>query len=247
MYDVTTFPLRDLTACSAALRKMGGSAANLEDAAQAVVQHLYEQLREGRDNTRICALARCFVTRRFDQLNAAQQTSARKLLAGTPVVGSIRCLVLLGSAGLRPEWNDPKLSISHRAIPLASEAMVQRLPMISQLVSQFGLEPQTVIESDPHLLVNLEQKSYNVFHVPEAGSSPHVPAQGDFVVPYGIRSVVGFGGLLPSGNLFAVILFTRVPIPRETADLFQPLALSVKLAILPFESCTEGIAPASTT
>jgi hypothetical protein len=226
---------------------MGSGAARLEDAAQAMVQHLYDQLRDGRDTSRICALARFFVTRPFGRLDAAQQASARQLLGGTSVASSLRCLVLMGSAGLRPEWNDPKLSASHRAIPLASEAMVQRSPMISQLVRQFGLEVQTLVAPDPRLLVDLEQKSYNVFHVSQAQNSPHVPAQGDFVVPYGIRSVVGFGGLLPSGDLFAVILFTRVPISRETADLFRPLALSVKLAILPFEYGVEGTEPATTT
>jgi len=64
-------------------------------------------------------------------------------------------------------------------------------------------------------------------------------------VPFGIRSVIGFGGMLPSGNLFAVILFTKVPIPRETADLFRPLALSVKLAILPFDSGLEDTRPST--
>jgi hypothetical protein len=46
---------------------------------------------------------------------------------------------------------------------------------------------------------------------------------------------LGFGGMLPSGNLFVVILFSKVYIPRETADMFRPLSLSVRLAVLPFE------------
>jgi hypothetical protein len=243
MYDVTTFPLRDLTACSAALRRMSAGAANLEDAAQALVQHLYEELRDGRENNRICVLARFFVTRPFARLDPEQQDCARQLLSGEPALPSMKCLVLMGTAGVQPQWNDRRTSAGHRAIPLASEAMVQRSPMISQLVSQFGLEACTLIAPDPRLLVDLEQRSYNVFHVMEALHSPYVPAQGDFVAPFGIRSVVGFGGLLPSGNLFAVILFTRIPIPRETADLFRPLALSVKLAILPFENGQEGARP----
>jgi hypothetical protein len=84
------------------------------------------------------------------------------------------------------------------------------------------------------LLVDMEQKTFNVFHVPHAEDSPYVPDQESFVVPFGIRSVVGFGGLLPPADLFAIILFSRVPIERDTANLFAPLALSVKLALLPF-------------
>jgi hypothetical protein len=235
MYDVTSYPLRDLTACSAALRKISGGK-RLEDAAQAIVMHLYEELRDGREKSRICALARFFVTRQFGRLGAELQSCARRLLGDVPPSNQMRCLVLMGSAGVRPEWNDLEASVGHRAIPLASAAMLERSPMIFQLVRQFGLEPATLVEADSSLLVDLEQKSYNVFHVPVARDSPYVPAQAEFVVPYGICSVIGFGGMLPSSNLFAVILFTKVPIPREIADLFRPLALSVKLAILPFES-----------
>lgn len=39
------------------------------------------------------------------------------------------------------------------------------------------------------------------------------------IVPFGIRSVLGFGGMLPDGNLFAIIMFSKVPVPREKADM----------------------------
>ena len=76
--------------------------------------------------------------------------------------------------------------------------------------------------------------AFNVFHVPRARGSPFVPAQTDFVMRYGIESVLGFGGMLPKGDLFCVILFSKVLIPRETAELFKTLALSVKISLLPF-------------
>jgi hypothetical protein len=72
--------------------------------------------------------------------------------------------------------------------------------------------------------------------VPEALGNPYIPAQRDFIIPYGIRSILGFGGLLPSGDMFAVPMFFKVPVSREVADLFRPLSLNVKVAILPFES-----------
>ena len=106
--------------------------------------------------------------------------------------------------------------------------------MLWQLITQFGLEARALLEPDPALFVDLEQKSYNVFHVAAAEGSPFVPSQEQFVRPYGIRSVLGFGGLLPGGELFAAILFARSAIPRATADLFKILALSAKLALLPF-------------
>ena len=56
----------------------------------------------------------------------------------------------------------------HKVIPLPSANLVFQIPMISRLVSQFGLDVHAVIRPDPSLIVDLEQKSYNAFHVPEA-------------------------------------------------------------------------------
>jgi two-component system, NtrC family, sensor kinase len=72
----------------------------------------------------------------------------------------------------------------------------------------------------------------NVSHVPTALGSVYIPVQEDFVIPYGIESALGFGGMLPSGNLFATIMFPKILISHDIADLFQPLALNVKIAVL---------------
>ncbi|MEW5957210.1 MAG: hypothetical protein AB1801_05780, partial [Chloroflexota bacterium] len=64
--------------------------------------------------------------------------------------------------------------------------------------------------------------------------SPYIPVQQQFVTRFGIKSVLGFGGILPSGNLFAIIIFSKAPISRETADMFKPLALNVKMVVLAF-------------
>jgi len=120
----------------------------------------------------------------------------------------------------------------HKAIPLPSVELVQKFPMISNLVKQFGLELTTVLNPDPTCLQDIEEKTYNVFHVPEARGSAYIPAQEEFVIPYGIRSVLGFGGLLPSGDLFATIMFSKIPVTAAVADLFRPLTLSVKIGLL---------------
>ena len=93
-----------------------------------------------------------------------------------------------------------------------------------------------VIKPDPKLLLDTEQKTYNVFYVPDALGSPYIPAQQEFVVPCGIKSVLGLGGVFPSGDIFAIIMFVRVPITEEVADLFKTLALNIKIAVLPFEN-----------
>jgi len=233
VYDLTDFTLRDMTDCGAALRKLGAGAHCLEEVAGRIVCYFYEHLGDG-TGARACALTRFFTTLAYRDLDADLQAFARRLLRGHDATPALKCLVLLASAGDRPEWNDRQASVGHRAIPLPSVEMLTQLPMISQLVTQLGLKADHLLHPDPGLLVDAEHKTYSVFHVAEAQGSPYVPVQDEFVVPYRIRSVLGFGGLLASGHLFAVIVFAKAPVSRETAELFKPLALSVKLAVLPF-------------
>ncbi len=75
-----------------------------------------------------------------------------------------------------------------------------------------------------------------MFYVPEAEDSPYIPAQQDFIIPYEIKSVLGFGGILPSGNVFTIIAFSKTTISHDTANLFNTLALNVKMLIMPFEN-----------
>ena len=52
-----------------------------------------------------------------------------------------------------------------------------------------------------------------------------IPAQENFIIPFGIKSVIGLGSLLPSGEIFIVILFTKAELSQDMLDLFNPIAL----------------------
>jgi hypothetical protein len=45
---------------------------------------------------------------------------------------------------------------------------------------------------------------------------------------------VGFGGLFPTGDFFAFVIFARCTILRETAELLGQLSASAQSALLPF-------------
>jgi hypothetical protein len=143
---------------------------------------------------------------------------------------------MLATAGDQPDWNSRAKSNGHKAIPLASAEMVATIPMVSRLFSQFGMEVGAVLQPDPLLIGDMAQKTYNTFYIPEAVGSPYIPAQDDFVVPAGIKSVVGYGGVLSSGNLFAVIVFSKASIPQDVADRFRDLAAGTKDAVQSFAS-----------
>jgi len=232
-YDLSNFELSDMTRCGADLRATGAAAASMEQAAEGVVRHLYDHLTDA-TGRRCCVLVRLFTTLDYSELHDNLREFGRGLMEGHTLEPQTKCLTLLATGGDEPPWNSRRESAGHKTIPLPSEHVVLQIPMISQLIRQLGLDVATVVRPDPALLLELDQKKYNVFHVPNAQGSPFIPAQAEFVVPYGIRSVLGFGGVFPTGNMFAVLMFTRVGIARTTAEMFRTAALNTKIALLPF-------------
>lgn len=235
MYDIRNFTLKDMMETSAALRKMGADAVSMEQVANQIVHYLYDQFADRETGEQSFILVRFFKTHPYEELDEELRIFARGMLGAPPESPAMKCLTLLASAGVLPEWNSRKFSTGHKAIPLPSDHFVEQFPMVRQLVQQLGLEVNTVLQPDPEVLVDLAQKSYNVFYISEAVGSQYVTAQQEFVIPYNVSTVLGCGGILPSGNLFAIIIFSKVHFPRETADLFKTVALSAKVAILPFD------------
>ena len=218
-----------------AVRRCNAHATHQDEVAGRVVDYFYESFRDPLTGLHSCALVRCFQTHPFAGLPRETQEFALRLNPASASIEGLRCLALLASRGEEPEWNSVADSVNHRAIPLPDAAMIEQAPMISRLLEQMGLEARNIVE--PHTLALMSESQYRnfgVFHVETAPGSEYLPSQQTFIEQYGIRSVVGMGGLLPSGELFALILFARVVISPEVAALFRTIALSVKLAFLPF-------------
>lgn len=229
--DLTRFNLANMLRCGNEVRRKTRDTSSMEEAAQNVCAFFYDELTDASGN-RASALVRCYKTHRFDQLPRDLGVFAK----GVPNLGQevrpeTNCLTLLASVGEEPHWNSRRESKGHRAIPLVSREMVERAPMIAQLIRAFGLDFSTVVDPASDVVRDLAGKTYGVFHVEKALGSPYIPAQEELVVRYGITSVVGFGRSLPSGQLFAIIVFSRVHISPEIADRFRTIALDVKAAI----------------
>jgi hypothetical protein len=234
LFDLSQFSLGNMTQCGIELRRLGANARAMEEVADRVVRYLYEHLRTPEMDARACPLVRMFVTLPFQALDDEQKAFAEGVLNGGSLSARTKCLTLLATAGDEPAWNSRHTSAGHKALPLPSAESIARAPMIAQLIRQLGVEIGTLLSADPRVMIDTNQHTFNVFYVADAPGSPHIPAQREFVEPYAIRSVLGFGGLLPSGDLFTTILFSKTHIPRNVADLFKTLALNVKVAILPF-------------
>jgi PAS domain S-box-containing protein len=229
VFDLRSFSLDDMFRCSAELRAIGDTARDADDAAKRTVSFLFEQLQMPETEARQCALVRLFLTQPLSSLSVEDRAEVIRAI-GEDASPSTVCLSLRATRGVRPEWNEPASSLRHRLIPLASPSAIAGMPMVSGLVSQLGV-PTALLSSTPpppdeHISL------FNVFHVENARGSPVVPDQSEFVEPQGIRSVLGVGGLLPPSQVFVVILFSTVVIPKWTAELFRTLAPSIGFALL---------------
>ena len=233
-YNLSRFGFGDMMDSRGRIRDLfADDPPTLEDAAERAVEFFHRELVD-EHGAPACALVRFFKTHPYRDLPEDLQAVVH---AATPAVSSIpdlRCLTLVATRGDEPDWNSRVTSRGHRAIPLMSVEMVQQAPMIAQLITQLGVPIANVVQPSRSLLLDQEQTTHNVFFVPRALGSPHIVAQEEFVVRYGIQSVLGFGGLLASGDLFAVILFSKTAISPDTADQFRVVGLNLKIAILPF-------------
>lgn len=234
-FDLGDFTVPNMLRCSREVRKVATHCGNMEEAAKSVVRYFYDAFVSPADGKRSCALVRFYKTHEYGKLEPRQKEFARKLLGAVPTNDAMKCLTLLGTVGDEPDWGDRHKSRGHQAVPLPSAEIVEQAPMIAQLVKEMGLDIAEVVQpSTPVISHKTEKRSYNVFHVEDAPGSPYIPAQEEFVKRYGIRSVIGFGGLLRSGDLFAVVLFSRTTITPDSAERFRNVALDVKYALFGF-------------
>lgn len=223
--------------CGTTARGAGGGHPTLEAAARGLARCFYDEMETTGPGgpVRACALVRVYKTHPYGTLPADLRRAALALLRPDehPAPG-MRCVALLASAGDEPAWNSRRAAGGHPAIPLPTPDAVARWPMIASLAAGFGLEPADLVEPSPNVVRPRRGRNYGVFHVAEALGSDVIPAQGALVRRHGVRSVIAFGGTLSTGDLFAVVLFCRVPVSSDVAEQFRALALHVKSMLFAF-------------
>ena len=225
--------LQQLTNCISRITDPAdGPADSVPELAGRVVCDLKETLCDADSGEDTAALVRFFMTVEHESL---EDSVASAIASRFPVLTpqpDTKCLTLMGTVGDDPDWCDVTRSQGHRSIPLMNEESVKQIPMIARLVSDLGLELHEVLKPGVDLTMAKERRDFRVFHVEEAEGSQYIPDQ-EFVSSRGIRSVLGLGGMMPTGHLFVVIVFSKVRISLETALLFRAVALGVRMVLLP--------------
>ena len=215
--------------CGAALARAVQGMTSLEQAAAIVTRNLREMLWDEGSDRPAAVLCRFYRTIDIGQLEPELQDILRAA-SESDLEDSTKCLTLMGSAGDEPSWNSRQESVGHRAIPLSDPAAVRRLPMVARMVQDLGMSIESVVAGKLPAGDGQSLEEGRVFYVAEAVGSAVVPAQ-DFVRTHGVKSIIGFGGVLESGDIWAVILFTRVAVKPEVARLFRLLGSDVRVAL----------------
>ncbi len=231
MYDMNLFTPQDMAKCSLVLRQLGRNTASMEATSQKIVKYIYQHFCDSQTGENTCVLVRLFKTHPYGELEDSSQQSARRLMNGNSPAADMKCWTLLAAAGAEPQWNSRHTAAENTAIPLVSTELVAQIPAISGMIREFGLDIPTVLGIEPERFRQLEPAVLNIFHVPEAKDNALIPEQNSLIIPYQVKSVLGFGGLLRSGSLFAVVISLKVKIPQSTAQMFKYLALSVKTSL----------------
>jgi hypothetical protein len=220
--SLTHFGLAEMLRWGFDLPRRIAAASTFEEAAQALARHIYDDALSPA-GARECALVRVYATHACATLPPDLKAFIDGQMQGECQASDLQCLALLGTAGDEPAWNNRHLSRAHQAIPLPSVRRVERTPMVGQLLRSLGVQTEAVVSPRPEMVRGLAAKSYDVFYVPEAEGSAHIPDQ-DFVRRYGIQSVIGFGGALSKGGFYTVILFSRARIQESALERFRSLA-----------------------
>lgn len=231
MASLEHFSGADLEPFGDAIRSHAASAATMEESAQKTVDLLWAEL-QAEDGGPALGLVRLYKTHPYGKLPDDLRAFARGMLEEDPDPET-RCLTLLATRGLEPEWNDRRTSAGHKAIPLPSVEFIERLPMVAALIDQIGIDLADIVRPVRERVAELARRNYDVFHVPEARGSAFVPAQ-DFVEQHGIASALGFGGVLFSGDFYAVVMFSRVPVSADVADRIRVLSLATRVSLMRF-------------
>lgn len=220
--------LKALNLSGTAIRGMSINAASKQEFAETVVKFFYDKF-VNHQGQRELALVQCFETRKFEDLNEELKTLATSSSAPT---SDTTCMTLVAAAGDRQDWNDIRHSTGHPVIALTKDAGAEQSHMVLQLARQLGAPFEANGQRDFKILLNEPTKK--VFHIADAQGSSLVPLEDELITRFGIKSVVGFGDVLPNGELFVIIIYSKVPISYETAVLFSHLSISIRIALLPF-------------
>ncbi|MFF9087818.1 SpoIIE family protein phosphatase [Streptomyces sp. NPDC014991] len=195
------------------MRKAVSGAPSPDAAAQTVADFFYDSLVDGRES-RACPAVGVFLAGPWNAVTAAPAGEG-------PPAEHARRLTLAGFRGPYVPWPGAEGSGPLR-MPVPSSGGAHETPSVHRLLERLGV---TTGEADGAVP---PASDVEVVHV----SGSRVDGLEELLPGQGVRSALAFGGTLSPGEWFAVVLFSRVPLPAEAATLFRTVTGSTRLALL---------------
>ncbi|MEL6270199.1 MAG: hypothetical protein AAFV33_02550 [Chloroflexota bacterium] len=175
---------------------------SFEDAAQRWTRLLFASFQE-QDGSPTFALVRIFRISKYEDLLPELQ----QLADGD----STYWMTLMGTYGIESAWQDRHQSMGHKVFPALSSATPMLKAAFAEIEHLQGFDGKDEIQ----LSMGQGSTGESFFFVDDAKGSPHIPAQDQFVQPYGIRNVIGFGSQFLNKRGALILSFSRGNISRE--------------------------------
>jgi hypothetical protein len=208
------------------LKKETGEIFNTEDTCQKLAESIYRIFSDSKGKSEF-ALCRIFKSCSFDDF----PSELKKYVCDNVQkkrFHDIKYLTLLGTFGDKNDWRSITKSKSHRVIPLSDHQSFQQRPLMSALFGQIGFNIPQPQDSGALEISKIEDQNFGYFLVKEAEGNPLILDQDGFVIPFGIKSIFGFGGMFSTGNIFTAMMFSKKCISIEKAGFLNGLASAFK-------------------
>lgn len=223
------FSVDDLVACGRVVREIAVGVPDMTAAADLIAGYLMDTLTTA-DGGPACGVLHLHRTQAFRTLPSRLQALGRE--AAPDVEDNTVCLVHLGSRESVPTL--PKTA-SDWVRPFTPNEITAQ-PIILRLLAALGVDLETIKDPARVLAQRMQHHSLNVYLEHDLASGELIP-DGDArsaIASSGLRSLVALGGILPSGDLLVVSLFSIVHVDEHVADLLRSLGTSIKAALIPY-------------
>ncbi len=204
----------------------------MEEAAQTVVDILYAEYNES------IVLARMFATIAYKDLPPKNQAFVSHLAEANGIGGLLGSdtpvMSLIGTHGLKHQWNNRRDSQGHVGIPLVSETFIDKIPMMSRLLKEVGLSLTWLDSKNTNMVIETAGRTSGIFFVEDASSAVDqqnrkIIAAQDFVAENQVKTVFGLAGGYATSNIYVtLIVFCREKLARSQAALFSSLITGFK-------------------
>ena len=222
------FGVDDLVALGADLRSLGDGDRSMEEVAGRVVELLRDRLLAD-DGRPSCITVRLYKTHPLRRLPDDRRALA--LEAAPDAQPDTTCITLLGRADAVPL---PVGGPAERVRPLTAEAFTSG-SVVVRLLQELGVDEASVLDPKQALAMQMQHRELNVFVIHDFPDT-ELMDEGvrDGLRALGVRDLFTLGGILPSGDLFLLLAFTRSAIDERVADLLRSLGTAVKVPLIPF-------------